>query len=442
MLLVACGGSPAEPTSPDDEQANGAGPTSDSQPAASPPADEPGTIDGSMGSGSAQKACSDQCAGLVKNGWERLKRADGLSESDKAKELYAKAGEALEKAWRGCLLIEPALEDGGCEKASHIPGELARAYGAAGETEKAMTGHLAVLDKRWASTSEHESASKAELEKVAGDAKAPLAAQVYAQLALGQDDKVVATARKLRRDDSEARLAAGLYFLRKGDAAAAGKIVTPGSKPKEAGQQVVWNALRARIAMGQNNAAVARRSAEAALKLFDGASDKAALVGGQAPNPLIGRSKVMGAVGSAHFVLGEALGLEAAKVKAPGFFGKPTDDAIQKFVDAKLKPWVAARQGKIQPAVQRFEGIAKIQPVAPRGWAARGQAAAAKLWTAFADDAVAIADSPAMKQDEAQAANFKKQLEAMVASARETAGKHRQNCEKLAEGLTKSVCSE
>ena len=47
-----------------------------------------------------------------------------------------------------------------------------------------------------------------------------------------------------------------------------------------------------------------------------------------------------------------------------------------------------------------------------------------------------------MKQDEAQAANFKKQLEAMVASARETAGKHRQNCEKLAEGLTKSVCSE
>ncbi len=450
MVAASCGG----PT------------TSSSPPRSGPPQEnaegnEPTATTNTTPAAEATAAtCDSSCEKLIANARLTLDRATALRGADQARSaLGEKAGKAFERAWRVCLLRVPDGGDRSCRGGPEVVTHLVRSW----EMTTNVSGHvlalLVALDPRWrdadgTSTEDELKRSLGELaatgERLAKEeprsdtAPTALAAAVHAHLAYGQQAAAERAAntyqRAFGRDHRETatllavalaeqhldgdRHRAALDALNRGLAPVA---TTP---PRV---QVLWGSARARAQLGLGDAASAVREAQRVVDAWAQVTSPTEAVGGIAPWPMLGRERVVGAVGAAHHVLAEQHARGAAALTAPRYSGPPTHEGVSAFLQQQVAKWAQARQVHIAAATRAFGAVGAIRPVPPERWVVLSHARVGEMNAELAHAMTQIELPATFAGDTAIREAFERTLRTSVVPIVATARESFDHCVQLSE---------
>jgi len=437
-------------------------------PAADSPADEEGTEEGTaeepeeLGEGATARRggkCFEQCAEYIEDASALLDQAKALEGAEKAQvALFTRAGDAFVKAWRGCDLRLPRGEDLSCKGAEQVVPKMVEAYAGAQRPDRLVYACLVALDERWrddAGELAGEAPSKlrsaaAKAAEVAQDPKAPhaaesMAAAVYGMLAL---DEVTEAERLAARHakrfgrtapESVSLVAAALaaYFNDREQwqeaVGALGGATNP-SRAKHAPAKILWHSEKGRALAGLGRTGPAAREFQqvrASWRTPD-PKDPSKMVGRQEPAPMLGRERVVDAVGAANLYLAEPLRRKADALAPPRYRGAQTPDGVEKYIGGPLVQWAHQRQRLIAAASKQYERVLQIRPVPPPRWVVAAQAEIGQMWDRFADAMVSVELPPKLASDEGTKSAFEKALSGSASPARDQARQAFEACQKTA----------
>ena len=83
---------------------------------------------------------------------------------------------------------------------------------------------------------------------------------------------------------------------------------------------------------------------------------------------MLGRERVVGAVGAAQFLLAEKSRLKAEKVAPPKYSGPKSSDGVERFIQSKVARWAQKRQQAVMTAAAAYDRVLAIRPVPPPRW--------------------------------------------------------------------------
>ena len=441
LLQPACGSS-----SPETKTA------SDTEVADRDDGTEPASEDTPRPSDAPAGQCFDKCQELIEDAGALLDQARALKGAEKAQlALYLRAGTAHIRAFRGCDLRQPRGEDLACKGADQVVTGMVQAFEGAKRPDQVVFAYLVALDERFrddnaevtgAAPGGLREAATAALELARKDPKAAhaadsMAAAGYAALALDEvtEAQRIATelAKKFGRTAPEAvtMLAAAIagYFNDREQFDEALSTLTADTSPARAKSiraTVTWQAERGRalLGAGKGGAGAAFAAVTRAWRTPD-PKDPSKVVGRQEPAPMLGRERVVDAVGAAHFSLGEIKRAEAEKLRPPKYTGPKSADGVERFIGGPLARWAQLRQRAVAAADQEYQKVLAIRPVPPPRWVVAASAQSGKAWSDLAEAMVKI-ELPAGLSDH-QAA-FEKSMRASAQPARDNARRAFERC--------------
>ncbi len=439
-------------------------------PTADTPANEEKSEEGSaehpeeLGDAAAPKRggkCFQQCAEYIEDASALLGQAKALEGAEKAQvALFTRAGDAFVKAWRGCDLRLPRGEDLSCKGADRVVSGMVEAYAGAQRPDRLVYAYLVALDDRWRDDAGElageapgklRSAAAKAAEVAQADPKAPhaaesMAAAVYGMLALDEVTEAERlAARHVKRfgraaPESVSMVAAALaaYFNEREQwqeaLGALGGATNP-ARAKQPPARILWHSEKGRALAGAGRADAAAgefRQVRDSWRTPD-PKDPSKLVGRQEPAPMLGRERVVDAVGAANLYLAEPLRKRADTLAPPRYRGAQTPDGVEKYIGGALVQWAHQRQRLIAAASKEYERVLQIRPVPPPRWVVAAQAEIGQMWHRFAEAMVSVELPPKLASDEGTKSAFEKALLSSAHPARDQARRAFEACQKTAQ---------
>jgi len=386
--------------------------------------------------------CDRTCAELISKAQLAFERAAALRGADSARaSLARKAERGFERAWRVCLLRVPDGHDLSCEGGREVVERMVAASMMTKDVSGQVFAQLVALDPRWRRLDSPlaESAVKEQLAQLASEgerrgredaeaegAAAALEASAYAYLAVNRPDAANRVAAAFRRGfgrdhATEATLMAVAIAEHYVDARqgkqALGSLpqtVAPGaSSPPRL--RVLWHAVRSRAQLEAGNAFAAEREAKTATGIWTNVKTPVDEVGPAAPWPMLGRERVVEAVGAATYVLAEKPALEATALRPPRYSGPPTHAGMSDFMQTKVAAWARKKLELIRVATHAYAAAADIRPVPPGRWMVAGTTRVGELNAELADQMTSLALPPPLANDETEQRSFDRAMLASVA---------------------------
>jgi hypothetical protein len=448
LLLVSCGGGSTtpEPSTP--------GASSEASSAKSSPGPVAETTS------QTRSECDATCEQLISKATLALDRARALKGADQARAALAKkAGHGFEQAWRACLLRVPDGTDRSCKGGPEVVANLVQAWEMTDDVAGRVFARLVALDPRWrtADPPVDESEARQSLDDLAkageqlaksnaqAEGAAPaLEAAVYAHLARNRADAAnraaVAYRRLFGHEHAEnATLMAVAIAEHYNDArqgqAALGSLPRVAA-PKNASAprlQVLWGGARARGLLGQGNLVGAASEAQHVVEIWHQVQAPREAVGAAAPFPMLGRERVVSAVGAAHHVIAEKHARAVAKLSPPRYHGPATHEGVNAFLQGPVAKWAQQKQASIAEVTRAYAAIAEIPPVPPGRWIVTGHTRVGELNADLADQLLSLTLPGTLAQDDAERQAFERTLRAsgtpVVAASRSAF----ESCVKLSE---------
>jgi len=408
----------------------------------------------------SRSECDATCEQAISRATLALDRARALKGADQARAALAeKAGQGFEQAWRVCLLRVPDGTDRSCEGGPDVVAHLLESWEMTQNVAGRVFAQLVALDPRWRSAEApvNEDAAKRTLAELAAageqlakeDAKAQGAAEaleaaVYAHLASKRPDaanRAAVTYRRLfgsEHADRATLMAVAIaehYNDARQSQAALGslpRVAAPG-KASAPRLQVLWGGARARALLGQGNLVSARSEAERVVEVWQQVATPREAVGPAAPWPMLGRERVVAAVGAAHHVLAEKHAQDVAKLSPPRYQGPATHEGVNAYLQGPVAKWAQQKQASIAEATRAYATTAQIQPVPPGHWIVAGYTRVGELNADFADQMTSLSLPGPLAQDDAERQAFER---ALLASASPVVAASRaafESCVKLSE---------
>ena len=412
LTCLACGPASPSPVAPT-RDGDGAQPTAG--------AAEPGGGDEASPPKPAGGGCYEACARRLRDASALLAKARAMGDAPNVAVAFGQAGDAFERAWRGCDLREPSGTDVGCPGADTLLDDMAKAYRSAERMDGQVLANLIALDPRWQRAGQPlASAAPDELRRLAAEAKklahddpknaaAPraLRASVYAQLALSAPTDAAAAAREFsklygaREPDDVSLLAAALgeWHIARGEWDQASAALAPSTAPiraKEPRVKILWHAARGAALSRGGTTSGGRASFDEVSTAWghDGPADPAKLIGPQSPRPMLDRESVVEAVGRARLGVGQELAAKAAQLTLPAYRGPATTKGVNDYVKTTMADWMKRRQLAVEEAQRAYAEVRRIRPVPPPVASTEAAAATGRAWADFAA-AVGAAPAPA-----------------------------------------------
>jgi len=405
--------------------------------------------------------CFEQCAEYIEDAGALLGQAQALDGAEKAQvALFTRSGDAFVRAWRGCDLRLPRGEDLSCKGADHVLPKMVAAYAGAHRPDRLVYAYLVALDERWRNDAGElateapgklrqaaaKAAEVAQADPKAAHAAESMAAAVYGMLCLdevSEAERLAARHVKLFRrsaPESVSLVAAALaaYFNDREqwqEALDALSGATSPSRAKHPPAKILWHSEKGRALAGAGRAGAAAREfrrVRGSWRTPD-PKDPSKLVGRQEPAPMLGRERVVDAVGAANLYLAEPLRKKADALGPPRYRGAQTPAGVEKYIGGALAQWAHRRQRLIAAASKAYERVLQIRPVPPPRWVVAAQAQIGRMWDRFAEDMVSVALPPKLASDEGTQSAFEKALQGSAKPAREQARRAFEACQKTAE---------
>ena len=136
---------------------------------------------------------------------------------------------------------------------------------------------------------------------------------------------------------------------------------------------------------------------------------------------MLGRTRVVDAVGAAHFHLGEQKRQQAAALKVPRYAGPQTVDGVDAYINSTLADWARKRQQIASDAQSAYQQVIAIRPVPPPRWVVAALARTGELWQSFAEDFVAAKLPDRLARDADTLAAFERALKRSAEPAHKAA---------------------
>jgi tetratricopeptide (TPR) repeat protein len=342
-------------------------------------------------------------------------------------DVYEKAGDAYLALWkkRGAAMCEG--KQPGCAGYENILYNGARAYQAARLVVKAITVRKLLIDTRFGL---HETgpARKAVYEiggsyqaiavydlaaewyeRFATDnpgmAEAPdaLGDAVVLRLGLGHADAALDDARlfqerhgrKAPQRGGLIAFAIGAHHAERGEWARSEAVLAEAMRGIDAhatldvrlqAHAVLGRALAAQGKSGDADREYARvreawKDAAAAQKALDAA-------GGTDEQKARRLAKSILAVGEALYHDADEKRRAADGITFPAYKGSGSKDDVQRFIDAKVEPWMDKKRAAIREAETALTAILDVEPTAPPRWVIAAGAAVGQMWGGFVNDAL------------------------------------------------------
>jgi NTP pyrophosphatase (non-canonical NTP hydrolase) len=197
--------------------------------------------------------------------------------------------------------------------------------------------------------------------------------------------------------------------------------------------RVLWGAARARGLLGQGNAVGAQREAASVVEIWKNVKNPGNAVGPVAPLPMLGRERVVDAVGAATFVLAEQHARQASALRPPRYLGPPTHAGVNDFVQNKVATWARSKQEKIAAAIQGYAKTAKIVPVPPGRWIVLGHTRVGELNAELADEILGLSLPAQLAKDDGEREAFERAMRGSAAPAVGAARAAFESCVRLSE---------
>jgi tetratricopeptide (TPR) repeat protein len=97
-------------------------------------------------------------------------------------------------------------------------------------------------------------------------------------------------------------------------------------------------------------------------------------------------AKTLLALGESLYHEADAKRAAADALAMPEYTGPGTRDDIQRFINAKVKPWMDKKHAAIEAAEKEFVHILEIKPAPPPRWVIAAGAAVGRMWGDFVND--------------------------------------------------------
>jgi hypothetical protein len=420
LVGAACSGSSKPPpTDTTTESASTAAPA------------EWGRADPQEGSGKPDdsKSCFAKCGELIKTADSLFDRAHALDEGPARARANERAGEAYVDAWRGCSLGVGG-EDNACEGAATLVSRMVASFGPTSGMDRTIFALLVARDRRWRTEADApddaslaDAAAKAEKSTAehpdAPASKDSIRAAAYARIALGQAPLATRDIADFRRiggksaqdDATMLTIALAAWYNDEGKHADALRVLgaAPASPPR---LFVLWHAEQGRASQGLHRAQPAAQAFRRVLDTWQGLpqDDLRKHLGGAEPSPMLGRERVVDAVGAAHFFLADQLREKAAELTIPKYKGPNTVQGATEYINGSIGPYVRERQARLLEADAAFQRVSEVKPVPPTRWVIASASRMGQMWSAFADDIVKSAAPPHIAKDPELEAGYRKTL--------------------------------
>jgi hypothetical protein len=404
--------------------------------------------------------CYEKCQQYINAAAKLLAQAGALKGAEQAQlALYSRATDAYIRAWRGCDLVLPDGEDLGCESARDVVPGMVQAMAGTNRPEWLVFAYLVALDDRWRDDSS-ELAARAPVElRDAAEAAAKeaqrnpkgehaieaSAAAVYAELALEEVTQASRHAAEHARafarsaPDSVSLVAAAVaaYYNDREQWSEALTALSGPTNPapaKHPATKILWHSERGRALAGLGRKPAAAQAFGAALQAWrpPDPNDPSKVVGRQQPAPMLGRERVMDAVGAAYFYLGEQKREQAAGLAPPRYQGPQTPEGVERFIQGPLARWAQQRQKLVAAANASYRHVYELRPVPPPRWVVAAQAQTGAMWDRFAQDMVSLKLPPKLAGDTETREAFERALQGSAKPAKDAALKAYETCRKLA----------
>lgn len=326
---------------------------------------------------------------------------------------------------------QPCIASGpGCEGMEEVLHSAARAYQAAGLLAKAMELRYTLIDPKHhlehtdlarravyeigtnfqalaiydSAADWYERFAKANPDDVERTPTA-LVDAVLLRLALGHHDRAIARARWFREHyaaDHAAKaaqltFAVGAHYAERGDWPNAERWLGPAMRQIET-EAAVDIELLARAVLGRSQARLGRqvladRSYKRLVDVWKFPAQTVerimGLPGSERQNEQR-LTKVLAAVGEAHFHFAEKRRRRAEAIKRPAYTGTGKLRDIERFVHRRVTAWMTKRDNAITDAERAYLKILRLEPRPPAKWAIRATAAVGAMWARHANELRAL----------------------------------------------------
>lgn len=377
----------------------------------------------------SRPVCSAVCSEQITRLTQSLGRLEGVSGTSAEPALAGAAAAQAVLAFQSCGLRQPEPADASCEGALRVVPEWIRTAQLAGLTDVELEARLVARDARW--RTEEAPTDAARLRELMGATRSPSLA-LAAAVALGDTPLVLryvsAASSRGEPGDVSAVLGAAGYLLDAGFPADAVSALP--EKVSQTDFDIVrlghwslglWH-TKQRAAALQKAEELARRWAS-----LDPAARRAALAR-QAPYPLVDREAVMGALGAAQYLRGEAQREQAERLSAPSMKGVRDARGMKQYVEGPFRDYLREKQGLLELATAEYRAIAELAPVPPPRWVVEGAARVGQLWAALADELTSLVPPAGAQVDADSLDSLKRAMSASAAPLLERARRSLEVC--------------
>jgi hypothetical protein len=332
---------------------------------------------------------------------------------------------------------------------------MVQAFEGAKRPDRVVYAYLVALDERFRNDNAKvtgdapaglRKAAAAALQAADDDPKHELAAEsmaavIYAYLAL--DEATEATrllhrfqkrhGAKNRESVSLAAAAVAAYFNDReqhGEALSAlGRDTNP-AQAKHPQVKILWHAERGRALFGTGQGGADRefRTVVQTWRTPD-PKDPSRMVGRQEPAPMLGRERVVDAVGAAQFLLAEKQRSRADSLAPPKYRGPKNSDGVERFIQGPVASWAQQRQRAVMAAAAGYDKVLAIRPVPPPRWVVAASARTGQLWHDLAQAMTSIELPEELSADQAA---FEKAMAGSAKPAHDNARQAFERCQKHA----------